>query len=120
MLTPQRLLRIIIEVIFIFLGALAIWLELNARQIVFQTNGPGWPILSVALILWGARALYKPGQWWSCWEHWTRGVSLVLLGIIMLVMLRAPFHWVGRLIGIAGAILILRGLIGSVFILRER
>jgi hypothetical protein len=118
MLTPQRLLRIVIEVIFIFLGALAMWLG-SSGQIAFDVNRPGWLILSAALILWGLRALYKPGQWWSRWEHWTRGLSLILLGAMMLAISRAPFQWVGRLIGVAGAVLILRGLIGSILILRE-
>jgi len=119
MLTPQRLLRIIIEVIFVFLGALAVWLALSG-QLFFDRHAPTWLILSAALILWGLRALYKPGQWWSRWEHWTRGISLVLLGVMMLAISRAPFQWVARLIAIAGAVLVLRGLIGSVLILRER
>jgi hypothetical protein len=118
MLTPQRLLRIIIEVIFIFLGALAAWLGLNG-QLFFDRHKPGWLILSAALILWGLRALYKPGKWWSRWEQWTRGISLILLGVMMLAIWRAPFEWVGRLIAIAGGVLVLRGLIGSVLILRE-
>ena|SRR5690242_5423374 len=118
MLKPQRLLRIIIEVIFIFLGALAAWLGLNG-QLFFDRHKPGWLILSAALILWGLRALYKPGKWWSRWEQWTRGISLILLGVMMLAIWRAPFEWVGRLIAIAGGVLVLRGLIGSVLILRE-
>ena len=118
MLTPQRLLRIIIEVIFVFLGVLATWLGLSG-QLFFDRHTPTWMILSAALIMWGLRALYKPGQWWSRWEHWTRGVSLVVLGVVMLAISRAPFLWVGRLIAIAGVVLVLRGLIGCALILRE-
>jgi len=119
MLTPQRLLRIVIEVIFVFLGALAAWLGLSG-QLFFDRHTPTWLILSAALILWGLRALYEPGQWWSRWEHWNRGVSLVVLGVMMLAISRAPFQWVGRLIAVAGAVLVLRGLIGCVLILRPR
>ena len=119
MLTPQRLLRIVIEVIFVLLGALAVWLGLSG-QLFFDRHSPTWMILSAALILWGLRALYKPGQWWSRWEHWIRGVSLILLGTIMLAMSRAPFSWVGRLIAAAGVVLVFRGLLGAFLILRER
>ena len=90
MLTPQRLLRIVIELIFVLLGGLAAWLGLNG-QLFFDRHSTAWLILSAALILWGLRALYRRGQWWSRWEHWTRGLSLVLLGLVMLAISRAPF-----------------------------
>lgn len=118
MLTPQRLLRIVIELIFILLGGLAAWLGLSG-QLFFNRHTPAWLILSAALIVWGLRTLYKPGQWWSRWENWTRGLSLVLLGLVMLAISRAPFLWVGRLIAVAGFVLVIRGIIGSVVILRQ-
>jgi hypothetical protein len=39
---------------------------------------------------------------------------------VMLVILRVPFLWVGRLFALAGLLLILRGLIGSFLVLRPR
>jgi len=119
MLKPQQVLRITIELIFVLLGGLVIWLGLSG-QIFFDRRAPGWLILSAALILWGLRALYKPGQWWSRWEHWTRGVTLTLLGLVMLAIARVPFLWVGRLLAVAGALLLVRGLIGSVLVFRPR
>jgi hypothetical protein len=119
MLTPQKILRIAIELIFILLGALIVWLGLSG-QIFFDRRKPGWLILSVALILWGLRAMYRPRQWWSRWEHWTRGISLILLGIVMLAISRVPFLWVGNLLALAGLLLVLRGLMGSVLIFRPR
>ena len=116
MLTPQNLLRITIEMIFVLLGGLVVWLGL-AGKVFFVAKPVPWLILSVALILWGLRALYRPGPWW---EHWTRGLSLMLLGVVMLVILRAPFTWVGNLIAIGGLLLLLRGLIGSFLVLRPR
>jgi|SRR5712692_3118994 len=118
-LTPERLLRLIIEFIFILLGALLIWFAF-AGPVYGRTvdrHGLSW-ILSVVLILWGLRALYKPGQWWLRWQNWTRGLSLVLLGILMLVISRVPFPWVGPLLAVAGGLLVLRGVIGSVLIYR--
>jgi len=96
-----------------------IWLGLSG-QIFFDRRKPAWLVLSAALILWGLRALYRPGQWWSRWEHWTRGLSLTLLGVVMLAIARVPFLWVGRLLAVGGALLVLRGLMGSVLVFRPR
>jgi hypothetical protein len=119
MLKPQQVLRITIELIFVLLGGLVIWLGLSG-QIFFDRRKPAWLVLSAALILWGLRALYKPGEWWSRWEHWTRGLSLTLLGVVMLAIARVPFLWVGRLLAVGGALLVLRGLLGSVLVFRPR
>ena len=119
MLTPERLLRVTIELIFILLGLLVSWLAL-AQRISVDRHGKGWLILSVVLILWGVRALYKPGQWWARWENWTRGLSLLLLGILMLVITRVPFAWVGRMLAAGGAVLVLRGIVASALLFRPQ
>ena len=119
MLTPQQVLRITIEIIFVLLGGLVVWLGLS-EHILFDRRKPGWLLLSAALIVWGVRALYKPGQWWSRMEQWTRGLSLTLLGVVMIAISRVPFLWVGRLLAFAGVLLTLRGLIGAVLILKPR
>ena len=119
MLSPERLLRFMIELIFVLLGFLVIWLGL-ARRIYVDRHSTAWLILSVALILWGLRALYKPGQWWLRWQNWTRGLSLSLLGILMLVISRVPFVWVGPMLAAGGAVLALRGIVGSALIFRQR
>ena len=119
MLTPQQVLRITIEIIFVLLGGLVVWLGLSGH-ILFDRRKPGWLLLGIALILWGVRALYKPGQWWSRQEQWTRGLSLTLLGLVMLAISRVPFEWVGPLLAFAGVLLALRGLLGAILILRSR
>lgn len=122
MLAPERLLRLMIELIFVMLGALLIWLGL-AGPIYGQTvdrHSRAWLILSAAIILWGLRALYKPGQWWLRWENWTRGLSLTLLGILMLAISRVPFLWVGPMLAAGGAVLALRGIIGFALMFRPR
>ena len=123
MLTPQQMLRITIELIFVLLGALVTWLGLSGHILVSFLNErqrPGWLVLSVAVILWGVRALYKPVPWWSLTETWTRGLSLVLLGAVMLAISRVPFTWVGPLLALAGVLLTMRGLIGAALIFRPR
>jgi len=119
MLTPERLLRLMIELIFILLGLLVIGLGL-ARRIYVDRHGAAWLILSVALIVWGLRALYSRGQWWLRWQNWTRGLSLALLGVLMLVISRVPFLWVGPMLAAGGGLLVLRGMMASYLILRPR
>ncbi|SRR6266849_6703504 len=122
MLTPERLLRFTIELIFLLLGVLLIWLGLHGpiHGRIADRHSTGWLILSVVLILWGLRALYKPGQWWTRWENWTRGLSLLILGFLMLAITRVPFAWVEPMIAAGGAVLAVRGIIGSALIFRPR
>jgi hypothetical protein len=119
MLSPARLTELLMEVIFLLLGALVVWLAANGR-IYFDRHSIGWLIVSVALIAWGFIALAKPDQFWAKWKKWNRGGSLVLLGLVMLAISRAPFDWVVKLLVLAGLILALRGIIGSLLILRQR
>ena len=119
MLTTDRLLRVVIELMFVLLGVLVVWLGVTGRIYVDRGTAP-WMILSVALILWGLYAFYRPGRAWLRGERWTRGLSLILLGIVMLAIARAPFLWVGKLFALAGLVLVLRGLVGSVLVLRPR
>src|SRR5258708_39885875 len=119
MLTPERLLRFLIELIFVLLGLLVIWLGL-ARRIYMDRHGAAWLILSVALIAWGLRALYSPGQWWLRLQNWTRGLSLVLLRILMLVISCVPFPWVGPMVAAGGGLLVLRGTSCAYLVLRSR
>jgi hypothetical protein len=119
MLTPERLFRLMIELIFVLLGFLVVWLGL-VRRIYVDRHGAAWLILGVALIVWGLRALYSPGQWWLRWENWTRGLSLALLGVLMLMISRVPFLWVGPMLAAGGGLLILRGMIAASLILRPR
>lgn len=119
MLKPDRMIQVMIEIIFILLGGLLVWLALT-RHIFFDRSGTGWTVLSAVLILWGLRGLYKPGQWWARWQIWTRGLSLMLLGLVMLVIARVPTLWVGPLLALAGVILAARGALGAALVLKRK
>lgn len=119
MLTPERLLRLFIEVIFILLGALVVWLGAPGR-LFFDRREPRWIIISAAILSWGLFALFRRGKWWERWETWTRGLSLTLLGAVMLAISRVPFLWVGPLLRFAGVLLMLRGAVGSALLFRSR
>jgi hypothetical protein len=122
MLTPERLQRLMIELIFVLLGALLAWLGLAgpAHGRTVDRHSVYWLVLSVGLIVWGLRALYSPDQWWLHWQNWTRGLSLALLGVLMLVISRVPFLWVGPMLAVGGGLLVLRGVIAAFLIFRPR
>ena len=119
MLSPERLLRLFVEILFLLLGGLVVWLGLTGH-IFFDRRGKLWLVLSIVLICWGLRALYRPEHRGSRGENWTRGLSLTLLGAIMFAISRVPFNWVGPLLAGSGVVLALRGTLGAVLVLRPR
>lgn len=119
MLTPNQVLRLFTEFIFVLLGALLLWLDLAGKLFV-DRHSTGWLVLSVAMVLWGLRLLAKPGQTRAPGERWVRGPSLVLLGATMLVISRVPFSYVSPLMVTVGVVLILRGLAGAWLAARRR
>jgi len=119
MLKPDRMLHLVIELVFVLLGGLIVWLGLT-NHIFFDRSGVAWLVLSVALILWGLRALYKPGQWWARWQIWTRGLSLILVGIMMQAISHVSILWVDKLLALVGVLLALRGIIGAGLVLKPR
>ena len=116
MLSPARLSQLLVEFVFLLLGALVIWLGLSGR-IYFDRRSVPWLVISVGIALWGLMALAKPG--WARGQKWNRGASLLLLGVIMLVITRVPWFWVGRLLAVAGLILLVRGALGCLLILKQ-
>ncbi len=118
MLSPARLMELIVELVFLLLGALVVWLGLQGRIYIDRRSIP-WLIVSVALLVWGLLALARPGQWWARWQKWNRGLSLLLLGALMLAVTRVPYLWVGKLLAVGGVVLIVRGLLGTFLILRH-
>lgn len=121
MLNPARLFRLLNELVFILLGLLLVWVAMTGRYF-FNRRAPSWIVLGVVLILWGARAwrprLVAPGL--SAAPQIVRGASLVLVGAMMLGIAWLPFQWVAPLLGSAGVILALRGLVSAVLALRPR
>jgi len=118
----ERLLRLVVETVFILLGILLVWLGIRGPIYgrTVDRHSPGWLILSVAIILWGLLALPRKSQWWARWQNWTRSLSLVLLGAIMLAIKWVPFTWVSPLLAAGGMILVVRGVVSSALIFRPR
>ena len=45
---------------------------------------------------------------------------MILLGLMMLVIGRVPFIWVGKFLAFCGLVLIFRGVLGSILILKQQ
>jgi hypothetical protein len=119
MLSPARLTQFTVELIFVLLGALVIWLGLHG-QIYFDPRSISWLTISAGVVAWGLVALAKPGLWWARWQKWNRGGSMIVLGLLMLTIARVPFLWVGKWLALCGVVLIFRGVLGSLLILKQR
>jgi hypothetical protein len=119
MLSPARLTQLTVELIFVLLGALVIWLGLRGF-INFNPRSPFWLAISIGVIAWGVLAIARPSQWWMRWQKWNRGGSMILLGLLMLAIGRVPFGLAGGFLAICGLVLILRGVLGSLLILKQR
>jgi len=122
MLSPARLTELTVELIFVLLGALVIWLGMHGR-INFSNFDPlsiRWLAISVGVIAWGVLAVAKPGLWSARWQKWNRGGSMILLGLMMLIIGRVPFVWVGKFLAFCGLVLIFRGVAGSILILKQQ
>jgi hypothetical protein len=120
MLNPANLFRMMTEIIFVLLGCVLMLLGLSNR-FMFNPRSPMWLGLGVVLVYWGARAWVKTGRYARTTERMIArigGVSLLLVGFMMLALVAVQFRWVGIVLAIAGGILALRGLAGALLSLR--
>jgi hypothetical protein len=119
MLRTQQLVEVLSEVMFVFLGLLLVWVAL-AGAVFFDRRSGYWIALGAFLVYWGLRAWLGAGRYVSRWQHRVRGGSLALVGAMMLGVAWAPFGYVPGLLGAAGAILVLRGILNAALLLRAR
>ena len=123
MLSPANLFRMMTEFIFILLGGILVWLGLSGRLALgnFNPRGPAWLGLGIVLIYWGARTLTKTARAARTSDRFVAqvgGVSLILVGLMMLSLAFVEFRMVGIVFAIAGAILAVRGILAAVLSLR--
>jgi hypothetical protein len=123
MLSPANLFRLLNELVFILLGALLLWVARTGRYF-FDRRAPLWIALGTFLIYWGLRASWRgerrppPPARRERAITVVRGSSLALVGAMMLGIAWLPSGWVGPLLGVAGALLILRGMVSAVLVVR--
>jgi hypothetical protein len=121
MRSATDLLRVLIEFIFVLLGALLLWVGVTGHFLFgrFDRRSIPWIALAILALYSGVRALSRAGRSARLLEGRIRGFSLALLGLVMLGVAGLPFTFVRPLLGVAGGTLVLRGIASAVLVLRE-
>jgi hypothetical protein len=117
MLSPAKLIRLGQELVFVLLGLLLIIVAALGR-FLWDPESQIWIALGALLFVLGVRGWLRAGKYVTRWEHRVRGASLVLLGVCMLTITLAPYGWIAALLGAAGGVLVLRGVVMAVLVLR--
>ena len=123
MLNPANLFRMVTEFIFILLGGVLVWIGISGRldPYTFNPRKPAWLALGAALIYWGARAWTKTARAARTSDRLAAqvgGVSLAVVGLLMLSLVLVEIRWVGYVLAAAGMILAFRGILAAVLSLR--
>lgn len=118
MQSTAALFRLLNEFIILLLGALLILLAATHRLSLPARTGM-WFGLGAALILWGLRTEMRPLPKSSPEHSAIRGGSLILVGLMIIAIPLVPMHYEALLLALAGGVLVLRGLLGSVLLARS-
>jgi len=118
MLKSATLLHFLYEFIVLLLGGLLIALAISGR-----VGLPGRPLalalLGVVLIYWGVRASMRPEPEAQRHLARVRAGSLVLVGVLVIAIPYLPVRYAEVLLELAGAVLVLRGIVGGALLLRR-
>jgi hypothetical protein len=114
---PSNLFRLLSEFIFLLLGALLILLAVS-RTIAFPTRPAIWIALGVLLVYRGARAWMRPEPQVSRRDAAIRAISLGIVGFLVIAIPLLPLRHEAALLGLAGAVLVLRGILGVILLTR--
>jgi hypothetical protein len=117
--TPATLFRLLSEFIVLLLGALLILLALT-RTVGLPGSPAAMVILGLVLTYWGLRAVMRPVAEAERLPTRIRAGSLVVMGILVLGIRFLPLRHAELLLGIAGGVLVARGLAGGVLLLARR
>src|SRR5580704_14847276 len=116
---PLPLFRLLNEFVVFLLGALLV--VLSIAHGLHPPNKPVvWLLLGALLIYWGARTGMRKSPQSTLWYDRLRAASLICAGLLVASLAEAPFHYAAAILGIAGAILAIRGLAGAIGSLRLR
>jgi cytochrome c biogenesis protein ResB len=114
----QLPLRLFIEVIVAMLGGMILWLALASHRIP-DRHASSWLMVGVLLMVWGVFTFFRARGLRSYWVDRVSGISLLLVGGLMLAMTRVPFALVMPMFAAVGGLLVLRGLTGVVLVSRR-
>ena len=107
----QLPLRLLIEVIVAMLGGLILWLALVSHKIPDRHAG-SWLMAGVLLMAWGAFTFFRARGLRTYWLDRVGGISLLIVGGLMVTLTRVPFEWVAPMFAAIGGLLVARGLVG--------
>jgi hypothetical protein len=115
--SPAALWKVANEVIFVLLGALLMLLAFSGR-FGWNRKSEFWIALSALLFVIGVRACWRAGRYATRWQHYVRGGSFVIVGLLMAVIALASEELTRPLLIAAGAALTLRGMVNAVLAFR--
>jgi hypothetical protein len=118
MLTSAKLFGLFSEFIVLLLGGLLMFIAL--------TRPVRLPVRPATLVLVGILFIYLAMRAWMRREpaavrsrtH-VRAGSLVLVGLLIVAMTISPLRFANMLLGLAGCVLFLRGLLGGMLMMRR-
>ena len=111
-LAPASLFRLLSEFILLLLGALLILLALT-RRVGLPARPAALVFLGVLFVYWGIRAWIRREPESDRAQTHLRAGSLVLVGLLVLGIPLLPLRHANLLLGIAGGVLVLRGIVGA-------
>jgi hypothetical protein len=116
--TSANLFRLLNEFILLLLGALLILLALT-RRVGLPARPAALVFLGVLFIYWGVRAWMRREPETSRVQMHLRAGSLVLVGLFVLGIPLLPLGDANLLLGIAGSVLVLRGMVSALLVLKK-
>lgn len=111
-------LRLLIEVIVAMLGGFILWLALASHKIP-DRHANSWLMVGVLLMTWGVFTFFRARGLRTYWLDRVGGISLLMVGGLMLVLTRVPFEWVTPMFASIGGLLVARGLAGILLATRS-
>lgn len=109
--TSARLFQLLNESIVLLLGALLILLAASGR-VGLPTRPAALIVLGIVFVYWGVRAWVRREPAPSRWSSKIRAGSLALVGVFILCIPVVPLPCISALLGLAGVVLVLRGILG--------
>jgi len=112
MASPANLFRLLSEFILLLLGALLLLIALT-RRVGLPARPAALIFLGVLFMYWGIRGWMRREPDSGRAQTHLRGGSLLLVGLLVLAIPLLPLRDANLLLGTAGGVLVLRGLVGA-------
>jgi hypothetical protein len=111
--------RLLSEFILLCLGALLLVIAVSGR-VAMRVSPAGLILVGILFLYMAARALTKPEEGVTRAQSYIRAASLGIVGILLLNIAMFHTRYTMTLLAIAGAVLILRGLLTAIFLVAKK